>query len=140
MQTFEATLVGLSAEFTADGGPVEISGALFAKAFTRERIEMDSNVLFGSDTPVVIEVGKTLAIGSTARVSLAHDSSEIAVAGENLGLGGQLSIGGPRHLIIPSFYMHNTETGDRHELRFSSDDGTQHVRADFIVKLIGGLL
>jgi hypothetical protein len=132
MQPVDVTLVGISNEFTSDGGPVEISGALFAKTFTRARIEMESKALFVSDTPVKIAVGGMLAIGATVTVTVSTDTSEIAVVGENLGLGGQLGTGGPRHLIIPIIARPYAE--DKHSLRFMSDDGAQLVRADFSVK------
>lgn len=140
MKTVDVTLVGILSEFTSDGGPVEISGALFAKAFTRARIETASKVLFESDKAITIAVGNTLAIGKTVTVVLAIDSSEIALDGENLGLGGQLSIGGQRHLIIPTFIINNSETSIRWPLRFASDDGAQHVRADFDVILGNAVL
>jgi hypothetical protein len=135
MKTVDITLVGISSEFALDVAPIEISGALFAKTFSRDRTEMRSELLFFAEEPVTIAVGDTLPIGETVRVTLTIDSSEIEGTGENLGLGGQLSIGGPRHLIIPTFYINDAETGDFHQLRFASEGGHRVVRADFIVKL-----
>lgn len=130
----DVTLVGISCEFTSDGRPIEISGTLVAKTLTRERIEKSSEVLFVSDTPVTIAVGNTLAINKTVRVALSTDAAEIPLFGENLALGGKLSVGGPSHLIIPTFSI-ASEIATRHDLRFASDDGAQHVRADFVVKV-----
>jgi hypothetical protein len=135
MKTVDVTLVGISNEFAIDSAPIEITGALFAKSFSRDRTEMRSELLFFTEEPVTIDVGDTLPIGETVRLTLTIDSSEIDVTGENLGLGGELSIGEPRHLIIPGAYVNNSKTGDRHQLRFASKGNQRVIRADFIVKL-----
>jgi hypothetical protein len=149
MKNLEVTLAGIQCEFTADGEPAEISGKMSARSISRDSLEHGSEEMFATETPVLIAPGETLSVGRTVRLGLLTSVDELTIFGEFLALGGELGIGGQRRLIIPSSEINNTvvdpgnpgagmgstETGRTYPLRFASEDGAQHVRADFVVKI-----
>jgi hypothetical protein len=146
----DVTLVGLTCEFAADGEPVEITGALRAKTFSRHRFQKDSEDLYVAHDPVAIAVGESLAIDKTVRLALSTDTSELAVMGELLSIGGDLGLGGRQSLVFQGHQVQNivvdegnpgagippTEAGRPYDVRFASDDGSLRVvRADFVLKV-----
>ncbi|MDO3676290.1 hypothetical protein [Paenibacillus ehimensis] len=125
----EVTLIGISYGHNLDGGPLEISGHLYAKTLYQNQMEKESFNMFSTDTPVTIGVGEMHRIGSTARVAISRDQPTIFA--RYIRLGGYLSIGSPRHIDIDYVYY-----GDLQHFRviFPNQDVSKSVVAQYSIR------
>lgn len=132
---FDVTLVGIYGGYH-NGEPHEISGRLYAKTLNRDHVEIRSNEMFVSDTPITINEGDTLTIDKEIRESVARDSLDMTVLGEYLAIGGTLLggtlSGSPRYILIHGMYL--SRTNQEFRVYFSSDDTSQWVEAKFNVR------
>lgn len=150
---FDVTLVGIYGGSNHNGQNHEISGRLYVKTLSREHLEVRSQDMFVSDTPVTINVNDMFNINKEIREKLASDNTDdLDTFGEYLAIGGTLlggSLSGkPRYYLIHSLYIYEVDVPSPADLQpirtywvhFTSEDVNQWLAARFDVRFANYLI
>lgn len=125
----EVTLIGISYGHNLDGGPLEISGDLYVKTINQNQTEKESFVMFSTNTPVTIGVGKMYRIGTAVSIAISRDQPTIFA--RYIRFGGFLSIGSPKYIDIDYVYSAVTQY---YRVIFPNQDVSKSVVAQYSIR------